>query len=445
MKSKLLLLASALISLNAFAQKKNVMTSVVYGPMLGYITYSEAHVWAQFEGLNIPVLQYWDIADPKNKRTAHSHKLSSERAIYDFVCEVQPGKTYQYRLNLSLIPKKEDSLLRFTTPALWRWRTDPPQIRFAMGSCNYTNQPEHDRPGKAYGDTSTDIFNRIADRKPDFMLWLGDNTYLREPDWGSRSGIYNRYEHTRKNSALQRLLSTCPHYAVWDDHDFGPNDANGSYAFKEQTLDVFKQYWPNPYLNRSDMPGVTSWFEYGDAQFFMLDNRFHRVAHAADSTEKTILGRIQLDWLKQALATAPADEFKFVVMGGQFLNTARVHETYSNWAAERQEILDWIRQKKIRNVVFLTGDRHHAELSVMKQNGMPTVYDFTSSPLTAGLANTKPEEPNRWRVEGTFNNKERNFGMVEITGPRKDRTIRFVLYDKFGGAIWTHEFKAEKN
>ena len=28
----------------------------------------------------------------------------------------------------------------------------------------------------------------IHQKKPDFMVWLGDNIYLREPDWSSHSG-----------------------------------------------------------------------------------------------------------------------------------------------------------------------------------------------------------------------------------------------------------------
>ncbi len=445
MKKVIPLLLIFLFSGVVTAQKKPLVTSVVYGPVLGYVTYNEAHIWAQFEGLNIPVLMYWDVNEPKNKRTAHSHKLSSERSIYDFVCETQPGRTYEYRLNISLVPQKRDSLLRFTTPVLWRWRTDPPTVRFAMGSCHYTPDASADRPGKSYGDTATDIFNRIADKHPDFMMWLGDNIYLREPDWGSQTGIYNRYMLSRKDAGLQRLFTKCPNYAIWDDHDFGPNDANGSFAMKQLTLQSFKQYWPNPYLNNPDFPGTTSWFEYGDAQFFMLDNRFNRTVHVSDSASKTILGRNQLDWFKQALASAPAGEWKFVCIGGQFLNTARVYENHSTFAAERQEILDWIKQKKIKNVVFLTGDRHHAELSMLKEAGMPVVYDFTSSPLTAGLSGTKPTEPNQNRVEGTFVNNERNFGMIEISGPRKERSIKYVLYDKNGKELWSKEFKAEKN
>ena len=54
-------------------------------------------------------------------------------------------------------------------------------------------------------------------KNPDFMLWLGDNTYLRESDWNSRTGFIKRYPHTRALSELQPLLASTHHYATWDD------------------------------------------------------------------------------------------------------------------------------------------------------------------------------------------------------------------------------------
>ncbi len=77
------------------------------------------------------------------------------------------------------------------------------------------------------------------------MLWLGDNTYLREADYTSNSGIYYRYNHTRAIPDLQQLLATKHNYAIWDDHDFGPNDGNSSYELKNTTLQAFKDYWGN--------------------------------------------------------------------------------------------------------------------------------------------------------------------------------------------------------
>ena len=65
----------------------------------------------------------------------------------------------------------------------------------------------------------------IAAQRPDLMLWMGDNTYMREPDWYTRTGVFHRYSHTRELPELQPLLAAASHYATWDDHDYGADNA----------------------------------------------------------------------------------------------------------------------------------------------------------------------------------------------------------------------------
>ena len=108
------------------------------------------------------------------------------------------------------------------------------------------------------------------------MLWLGDNIYLREADWNTRTGIMYRYTHTRSLPEMQPLLASSINYAIWDDHDFGPNDADRSYHLKNTTLEAFKLFWANPTYGIVGDSGVATTFEWGDVQFFMLDNRYFR-------------------------------------------------------------------------------------------------------------------------------------------------------------------------
>lgn len=49
----------------------------------------------------------------------------------------------------------------FRTQALWQWRSDPPTLRIAAGSCAYLNDGRFDRPGKPYGG-GEEIFDHIA-------------------------------------------------------------------------------------------------------------------------------------------------------------------------------------------------------------------------------------------------------------------------------------------
>ena len=132
----------------------------------------------------------------------------------------------------------------FQTQPMWRWRTDPPAMKIAIGSCAYINDPPYDRPGRPYGD-GVEIFKAIADQKPDAMVWLGDNIYYREADWLSESGMRYRYAQNRELAELQPLLASAHHYAIWDDHDFGPDDSDRTFRLRETALGVFKDYWAN--------------------------------------------------------------------------------------------------------------------------------------------------------------------------------------------------------
>ena len=267
------------------------------------------------------------------------------------------------------------------------------------------------------------------------MLWLGDNIYLREVDFESKSGVIYRYMHSRSIPSLSNLLAYCPNYAIWDDHDFGPNDSNGSYVHKDNTLEAFTRFWGNPsYGGSATGPGITTNFAYEDAEFFMLDNRFNRTPESAVGVEPTIMGQQQIDWLITALKTSKAT-FKFIAIGGQVLNTEAKFENYAVYPKERQMLLDLIEKNNIKGVVFLTGDRHCTELSSLTLQNGNKVYDLTCSPLTSGAYdNTK--ENNTLRVEGTIV-QEQNYGVIEITGPQKERKLTITIYTSSGALAWT--------
>ncbi|MEX0967108.1 MAG: alkaline phosphatase D family protein [Bacteroidia bacterium] len=406
------------------------------GPMVGYSEMREVAVWVQTAGPADVFLRYWQAEDSMASLRTRRLSTAYEEA-FTAVFQIpflEPGKTYHYAL---FINRKKISLpyeTSFQTQSLWQWRRDqdPPQYTVALGSCTYINDSAYDRPGRTYGN-DYQVFTSIHKKDPDMMLWLGDNVYLREADWYSRSGILDRYTHTRSTPEMQPLLASTHHYAIWDDHDYGPNDANRSFIGKEQTLEAFRLFWPN---RISGLPGaeggITSQFQFGDIDYFLLDNRYFRSPNRRTTGQRTILGNAQIEWLIDALKTSRAP-FKMVVMGGQFLNTAAVHETYSTFPEERQKLLELIVEEKIPNVVFLTGDRHHTELSKLDTAGI-TIYDFTVSPLTSG-PNTNVTEVNRHREEGTLV-QERNFGMLTFSGAFRERQLKMQIFNSEGTLLW---------
>lgn len=414
-----------------------------YGPVLGHVDFREGRVVIQTLREQSVRLRYRDSGSSQVYRFTPVQQTRLSRGYTaEFAIPAEPGRTVEYEVWLDDKASRSGTYY-FRTPALWRWRTaDPPALRVAFGSCFYSNEPRFDRPGRPYGDTATDIFNRIADKQPDLMIWGGDNIYLREPDWGSETGIYARYTHVRSQPGPARLLRTCPNYAIWDDHDFGPNDANASFIHKDKTLRAFHDFWANPSEGLPCQPGITTWFERSDVQFFLLDDRYNRTLPG--DSNATILGKSQLEWLKQALLTAPANEWKVVCVGGQFLNTVADFENFARYPQEREALIRHIQDKSIRNVIFLSGDRHFAELSVLKEEGKPAIWDFTSSPLTSGIFSRAAEEKNSLRVPGTVYTQDRNFGVLEFGGPRNARFLTLRLFDKQGNQVWEHLVRAER-
>lgn len=407
--------------------------SIVSGPMPGYCEFLEGIVWLQTDRPCTASMMYWKEDEPANvhysaEATAEAKNAFAVKLIAD---EVEPGNTYRYRVLLDDMPVEIADTLRFHTQALWKYRTEPPDFTVAIGSCAYINEPAYDRPGKPYGD-GYGIFNGIADQHPDLMLWLGDNVYLREPDWGSWTGILHRYTHTRSLPDMQRLLRSTHHVAIWDDHDFGPNDGDGSFVNAAYTRRAFELFWPNPTFGVPGADAITTMFSWNDIDFFLMDDRTFRVPPSMRTATGTILGKAQIDWLIQALKYSKAP-FKLVAIGGQFLSDAAEFENYATCPTERAEIIERIHAEGITGVIFLTGDRHFTELTALPSDDGNTLYDLTVSPLTS--ATYDPSGKNSLSVPGTVVAK-RNFGVLEFSGPMGARAMRIAILDTDGNLQW---------
>ncbi len=422
------------------------------GPMLGPITHREATVWVQTVEAAEVQLRYAVTATPSESGAPRALWIETEPILVNTandhiatfrLTNLVPGWTYAYHVLVDGEEYHKPYPFSFTTQPLWQWRTDPPAFTAVLGSCNYVADEPYDRPGNPYGG-DYEIFETMAGMGQDLNLWLGDNVYFREVDWWSPEGLAYRHRHDRALPEMQQYLATAPNYAIWDDHDYGPNDSDRSYILKGEALELFGRYWPNPSYGLPDTPGVFYNFLFADVEFFMLDDRYHRTPNRApeDPNDDTVLGSAQLQWLLDALQASYAP-FKVVAMGGQFLNPNEVYETYANLApAERQYILDEIERRDIWGVLFLSGDRHHTELDRMEREGTYPLYEFTSSPLTAGAATNPRDSTNVYRVDGTLVTGQRNFGTMTVEGERTDRMMTLRTYSTTGGLLWEHQIRA---
>jgi alkaline phosphatase D len=415
------------------------------GPMVGYSEMREVALWLQTKEPARVKIAYWNLTNPSDISFTEVVKTANETAntAHLVAAPLEPGQHYGYKVYINDKAIELPYATTFQTQALWQWRTDPPAFKMVVGSCAYVNEAQYDRPGTPYGG-DYQIFTSIHKQQPDAMLWLGDNNYLREVDWNSRSGILHRNTHTRSLPELQPLLASTSHYAIWDDHDFGPDDSDRSFIHKDWTLEAFKLFWANPSYGLDGRPGITTQFQWADIDFFLLDDRYYRSADRRTTSEPpTILGKEQLEWLLDALAYSRAP-FKVIAIGGQVLNPAPVFENYAanGHDPEREYLLKRIEEEKLKNIIFLTGDRHHTEFCKYVNGAGNTVYDLTVSPFTSGPARQVNDE-NPFRMEGTLYN-QRNFGTLEFSGPRTQRKLTIRIFDVNGVEVWNRSIDSVK-
>jgi alkaline phosphatase D len=420
-----------------YAQKSLINT----GPMVGHTGMTETYLWIQTKKPAKVKFAYFPEGEPGRKKFTKTYKTFKDNGytLKVKLTDLKRGTKYRYEVYVNGKKQKFDYPLEFETQDVWRYRKPPRDFSFVFGSGAYINDEPWDRKGRPYGG-EYEIYKSIWKTDPDFMIWGGDNVYLRQGEWNSKERTIYRFSKDRSLPEMQPLLASVAHYAIVDDHDIGPNDCDGHFWNKEATWQVFDDFWANP-PKAKGMKGAVTQFSWYDADFFLLDNRYYRDAnHLKTKSGKTILGKEQLEWLKNALASSKA-RFKFIVMGGQFLNSARRFETYSNYgfAKERLEILDFIYDQGLENVIFLTGDRHMSEISMYDpSNGNPVIYDLTCSPFTSGPNTHAWKEINVFRIPGSLI-MQRNFAKVEIKGQGKERHVEVTYYDKDGRVIYSYK------
>lgn len=424
-----------LVTVNGFCQK-NLLQS---GPMVGYCEMTEAVIWTQTTQAADVRVDYYAKDKPTVVLSSKTYRSSDNNYFTNHIVltPLQEGKEYHYDVfinNQKIVLPYDTS---FSSKKLWQWREKAPDFTIALGSCSYISEAALDRPGKPYGSNYS-IFESIAKKNPDIMLWGGDNVYLREADWDSKSGIYHRYTHSRTLKEMQPLLARTQNIAIWDDHDFGPDDSDRSFYNKNTTQQAFKDFWANKFygMDPNQKEGIFSSYNWSDAEIFLLDNRFFKSPNKRLSGEKTMLGTAQIEWLIDALTYSKAS-FKIIVIGGQVLNTEAVFENYENYKSEKDFLLGEILTNQIKGVVFISGDRHFTELSILNRPNTYSLYDWTVSPLTSGhgAVDKIAKEPNTNRVHGSLF-AQHVFGTLSFSGEKETRQMKMSLFDKDGHELW---------
>lgn len=414
------------------------------GPLLGASEMTSTEVWLQTRRPVRAQLRFWRQGKPETARLSRAVETTPDAdLIARFGLEnLEFGSKYDYEVYLDGLRVALPYPATFQTVPNWRYRTDPPAFRIALGSCVYVNDPPFDRPGTPYGG-DFEIFTAIAAQKPDLMLWLGDNLYYREGDWFSETAMRRRNAHDRELRVMQPLFASTHNYAIWDDHDFGPNDSDRTFRGREWALRIFKDYWANASWGTEETPGVFGRFEWGDIEFFLVDDRYHRTPNEMSDAapDKVMLGDAQMRWLTESLRSSTAT-FKIIASGSQMMNPLVFYEAWGHFPAEQKRFIDFVRENRIPGVLFLSGDRHHTELIRRVEPGLYPLYDFTSSPLTSGAGRNDKEADNPMRVPQTWVTGVRNFGIIDVSGKAKERVLTLRTLDKTGKELWRRQINA---
>ena len=313
------------------------------GPMIGHVDDDEALVWAKASKPSRVSLRVGEAPNLADARTVEGPAFAAETGCMGsvHVDGLKPSTRYYYAVGLDGTPVTAPPYPSFVTaaPAGTRGKT-----RVAFVSCVGRDPAAS---AAAWGEMA-------ARGDVDVLLMLGDNHYGDSTEPPVQRA---RYAEQRAPVGFRAITALTPTYGIWDDHDYGPNNSDGSAAGKDASLRTFKEHWANGAYGEADNPGIYSKVSRGDVDIFLLDVRYHRSPNGSrDDGSKTMLGERQLAWLKRELAASKA-AVKFLASGSEWQTHGHA-DSWTSFDRERREVFDFVEANDIRGVVLLSGDRH---------------------------------------------------------------------------------------
>ncbi len=298
--------------------------------------------------------------------------------------------------------------------------------RIAFGSCY--------NPHKK----TTPIFDAILQHEPDIFIFLGDNIY---GDTEDMNLLKTRYRKLGAVEGYQKLRRQAQILATWDDHDYGVNDGGKSYPKREESQQVFLDFFGDPESSvRRTRPGIYTSYSFGEpgrrVQIILLDTRYFRdelprneelsgsgkvgwYTPTTDTT-RTLLGDTQWQWLEKQLQVEA--DVRIIASSIQVLAHEKGMENWGNVPHEQQRLFDLLQQHKANHTVMISGDVHYTELSKVMLGDYP-LYDLTSSGMSH--ANTRwAKAPNSFRVGQSHG--EINAGLIEIDWAKQSLTLNAI-------------------
>ena len=271
--------------------------------------------------------------------------------------------------------------------------------KLGIGSC-----VDQDYPTPAWASLEKESINSF--------FFLGDNIYGDVPS-GRLDNVILSYE--KLNDQMPSWLKNTEKLVIWDDHDYGLNDAGANYIYKAESQQIYNDAWNidqnDPRRSREgiyfsklkDIAGKKILIVGLDTRYFRsnlikIGNSYK--PHKNSNT--TILGPIQWQWLEKELSR----EHDILILASsiQVLATEHRFEKWSNIPHERDKLLALL-NKLSSKVLIISGDRHRS--GFYKQDN---IYEFTSSSLNRGIFPSY--ETDSLLLGKTYT--QNNYGIVEF-------------------------------
>ena len=246
--------------------------------------------------------------------------------------------------------------------------------KLGIGSC-----VDQDYPTPAWASLEKESINSF--------FFLGDNIYGDVPS-GRLDNVILSYE--KLNDQMPSWLKNTEKLVIWDDHDYGLNDAGANYIYKAESQQIYNDAWNidqnDPRRSREgiyfselkDIAGKKILIVGLDTRYFRsnlikIGNSYK--PHKNSNT--TILGPIQWQWLEKELSR----EHDILILASsiQVLATEHRFEKWSNIPHERDKLIALL-NKLSSKVLIISGDRHRSGFYKLDN-----IYEFTSSSLNKGI------------------------------------------------------------
>ncbi|MBB3241667.1 alkaline phosphatase D [Pseudomonas sp. Tn43] len=386
------------------------------GPIIGHTTTNHARIFLRGE-LQKDALVFAGIRYRRAGENHWSKGVFTELTILRDMCDVIAlndlitDSVYEYQAGwfspmspVHTVETIQELPLQWPRE-IYRFRTQSSKNTmpraYIAGSCRYLRMTAGIASAPHLGDRIFASITSLAERaEPPIsaMLMTGDQIYVDDlnlvaPDREYKD-ILSKYRTAFSQPHISKLMSGVPTYMILDDHEIEDNwpvnESKADAYLYENAMAAYELYQAShsPAYDLLANGQVSKklqqyWYQFceGDIEWFITDSRTRRNLSASD---RRILDEEQEQALLKWLINSPA-RVKFVVTSVMFYPDRKLNgdDAWKAFPEQRLRLLETIRARGIKNVLFISGDVHGSLTSRLTHSADPDfeVHTIVSSPL----------------------------------------------------------------